>query len=49
MGGVGGWVGGPCDYSVSPSPFSLDFGLWDLGLGLDNLRSAQHETEILNY
>ena len=31
-----------CDFSVSPSPFGLDFGtldfrLWDLGLGLDNL------------
>ena len=25
-GGGGGGVGGPCDYSVSPSPFSLDFG-----------------------
>ena len=25
--------GGPCDFSVSPSPFGLDFGL-----GLDNLQ-----------
>ena len=25
-GGGGGGVGGPSDYSVSPSPFSLDFG-----------------------
>ena len=40
----GGWVGwggggggGPCDSSVSPSPFGLDFGLWDFGLGLDNI------------
>ena len=37
-----GWVGGPCDFSVSPSPFgldfgTLDFGLWDFGLGLDNI------------
>ena len=31
---VGG--GGPCDYSVSPSPFGLDFGTLDFGLGLDN-------------
>ena len=31
---VGG--GGPCDFSVSLSPFGLDFGLWDFGLGLDN-------------
>ena len=26
---VGG--GGPCDYSVSPSPFGLDFGTLDFG------------------
>ena len=29
--------GGPCDFSVSPSPFGLDFGtlgLWTLDLGL---------------
>ena len=30
------WGGGPCDISVSPSPFgldfgTLDFGTWDLG------------------
>ena len=36
------WGGGPWDFSVSPSPFgldfgTLDFGLWDFGLGLDNL------------
>ena len=29
-------VGGPCDFSVSPSPFGLDFGTLDFGLGLDN-------------
>ena len=32
---VGG--GGPCDFSVSPGPFGLDFrtlGLWNLDLGL---------------
>ena len=36
--GWGGWCGGPCDFSVSPSPFGLDFGTLDLdfGLGLDN-------------
>ena len=35
--GAVGWVGGPCDFSVSPSPFGLDFGTLDLdfGLGLD--------------
>ena len=32
-----GWVGGGlCDYCVSPSPFGLDFGTLDFGLGLDN-------------
>ena len=24
-------VGGPCDLSVSPSPFGLDFGTLDFG------------------
>ncbi len=34
----GGGVGGPCDFSVSSSPFGLDFGTLDsdFGLGLDN-------------
>ena len=29
-----GWgvVGGPCDFSVSPSTIGLDFGTFDLGL-----------------
>ena len=31
--GVMGWS---CDFSVSPSPFGLDFGTFDFGLGLDN-------------
>ena len=29
-------VGGPCYFSVSLSPFGLDFGTLDFGLGLDN-------------
>ena len=30
--GVGWWGGGgPCDFSVSPSPFGLDFGTLDFG------------------
>ena len=29
--------GGPCDFSVSPSPFGLDFVTLDFGLGLDNI------------
>ena len=24
-------MGGPCDFSVSPSPFGLDFGTLDFG------------------
>ena len=32
-----GGVGDPCDFSVSPSPFGLDFGTLDFGLGLDNI------------
>ena len=30
------WGDGPCDLSVSPSPFGLDFGILDIRLGLDN-------------
>ena len=40
-----GWggLGGPCDFSVSPSPIGLDFGTLDFRLGLDNIFSvAQH-------
>ena len=44
-GGWGGGVGGPCDFSVSPSPFGLDFGTLDYGtldLGLTiQLSSSQ--------
>ena len=29
---MGWWGGGPCDFSVSPSPFGLDFGTSDSGL-----------------
>ena len=29
--GWGGGGGGPCDSSVSPSPFGLDFGTLDFG------------------
>ena len=32
-----GWVGGPCDFCVTPSPFGLDFGTSDSGLTIDNL------------
>ena len=28
---MGGGVGGPCNYCVSPSPFALDFGTLDFG------------------
>ena len=36
MGGVVGGGVGPCDFSVSPIPFGLDFGTLDFGTGLDN-------------
>ena len=39
--GWGGGMGGPCDFSVSPSPFGLDFGTLDFGLGLDNIREDE--------
>ena len=32
VGWWGGWVVGPCDVSVSLSPFGLDFGTSDSGL-----------------
>ena len=32
MGGAVGYVGGPWDFSVSPSPFGLDFGTLNFGL-----------------
>ena len=38
-----GGVGGPCDFSVSPSPFGLDFGTLDYGtsdLGLTIVNEA---------
>ena len=41
MGG-GGWVGGPCDFSVSPSPFGLDFGTSDSGLTINVLSGKKY-------
>jgi len=40
--GVGGGGGGPCDFSVSPSPFGLDFGTLDFGPGLDNITGEHY-------
>ena len=37
--------GGPCDFSVSPSPFGLDFGTLDFGtldLGLTIISDKSH-------
>jgi len=34
-----GWGGGPCDFSVSPSPFGLDFGTLDSDFGLDQIKN----------
>ena len=30
-------MGGPCDFSVSPSPFDLDFGTLDFGTSYSGL------------
>ena len=41
---MGWWGGGPCDFSVSQSPFGLDFGTSDLGLTIficSNLRKIR--------
>ena len=35
---------GPCDFGVSPSPFDLDFGSLDFGLGHDNSRWTSRGT-----
>ena len=40
------WGGGPCDFSVSPSPFGLDFGTLDFGLGLDNISCGGNIFEV---
>ena len=43
---VMGWGGGPCDFSVSPSPFGIDFGTLDFGtsdLGLTIVKVAQND------
>ena len=44
------WGGGPCDFSVSPSPFGLDFGTLDFGtsdLGLTiSSRSSSSPDEV---
>ena len=38
VGGWGGGVVGPCDFSVTPVPIGLGFGSWTaLGLGLRGL------------
>ena len=38
-----------CDFSVSPSPFGLDLGTLDFGLGLDNLRVKPTLLNTQNY
>ena len=45
----GGGVGGPCDFSVSPRPFGLDFGTLDsdFGLGLDNCHKGTTDKNSL--
>ena len=48
-----GWGGGggPCDFSVSLSPFGLDFGTLDFGTsdsGLTILLDKYHSTVVLS-
>ena len=40
-------VGTTSDFSVSPSPFGLDFGTSDFGLGLDKLTRVVKK-QVLN-
>ena len=45
-----GGVGGPLDFSVSPSPFGLDFGTLDFGtsdLGL-TIKTLRHMALVLH-
>ena len=47
---IGGWggVGGPCDYSVSPSPFGLDFGTLDETITTSNNNFKDASSFALN-
>ena len=49
MGGGGGGVGGPWDFSVSPSPFGLDFGTLDFRLGLDNNSILSFSIQLMSH
>ena len=45
-------MGGPCDFSVSPSHFGLDFGTLDLGLTIKALLdyfAGQPEPKVLSF
>ena len=50
-GGVVGWGGGgPCDFSVSPSPFgpdfgTLNFGTSDLGLTIPSIQKSVNDRQ----
>merc|ERR1712016_587125 len=46
-GGWCGWGGGPCDFSVSPSPFGLDFGTLDFGTSDSGLTILSRDMKIL--
>ena len=41
-------VGAPCDFSVSSSPFGLDFGTLDFGLGLYNFHRGEEYSTTIN-
>ena len=46
-----GWggevVGRPCDFSVSPSPFGLDFGTLDFGLTTTTVSKSHNSTRVI--
>ena len=42
------WMGGPCDFSVSPSPFGLDFGTLDFGTLDSGLTITALDNFVLN-
>ena len=41
--------GGPCDFSVSPSPFGLDFGTLDFGTSDSGLTKIENLYPIPYY
>ena len=42
---MAGGVGGPCDFSVSPSPFGLDLGTLDFGTSDSGLTIEKRQSK----